>query len=121
MADLISWNHSTWLAHRAQEARDLGEPEPPEHVALPGALQAIPHDRLVAHQELGHSEQHIVGTVNERWLKDNHDRVRQHAKWVHGPYQQSIRAAAEAQAQAAAETLRRQALLEEILAERENH
>ena len=109
---------STFLAYRAIDAETLPL-ELPQMVALPGAKAAIDHDRLQAHHARGHDQDTIVARVNERWERHNAARIAEHRRWVLGPYAGAIEEMREAQMRAQAEELRRRAVFEEIMAERE--
>jgi hypothetical protein len=114
-----NFDQSTWLAYRVRTAQEMGPPKLPSHVALPGAKAAVPHDRLIAHQEAGHDQHEIVARANERWDRDNSGVIEQHQRWAAGPYQAAIEQMRIDAAEKAAEELRRRALFEQILAERE--
>ena len=110
---------STFLAHRAIEAAAIGPPKLPQHVALPGAKLAVEHDRLLAYQDAGHDEQSIVDRTNARWQEAHSAQLAAHEEWVSGPYRDAIVEMSRRKMEAAAEDMRRQAMLDEILAERE--
>ncbi len=114
-----TWNHAAWLAKRYADAQTMPAPKPRAEIALPGAKRAIQHDRLLAHHGLDRGEHEIVALENERWERENADRLAAHAAWVSGPYHAAIAQARELEAQRAAEELRKCALFEQILAERE--
>lgn len=114
-----TFTQSTWAAKGAMDAEDLGPPEPPGHVALPGAKAAIPHDELLARQDAGHDSERIVARVNDRWNTENADRLAEHTRWARGPYHDALQKMAEAQAQAQAQEQRRRAIFEQIISERE--
>ena len=111
------FDQSTWLAHRANEAAEIGPPQPPTHVALPGAKQAVPHALLMAFQDAGHSEHQVVEHVNARFDAANADRLAAHNTFVNR-YQAQIEEARQRAAQDAAEALRRKAAFEAWMAER---
>lgn len=120
MADeIVHWDQSTWLAHRALDAAAIGPPKPPAFVALPGAKAAVDHDRLVAHQELGHGAEEIVERVNARWEGENAERLDAHKRWVAGPYASAIEEMRRAEMERQADELRRRALFDAMIAERE--
>lgn len=116
---VITWDHSTFLAKRARESADLGPPKLPTHVALPGARAAVAHDRLVAYQQSGLAEDEIRERTNQRWAQDHDAAIQGHAEWVSGPYVQHIQQARERAAQEAAGALRRRALFDQFVAERD--
>lgn len=113
------FDQSTWLAHRAIDAEAIGPPEPPKLVALPGAKAAIPHDRLLAHHARGNSEHVIVQRTNDRWRRENADRLQAHQRWIAGPYQSAIEELRKQAMEEAAEELRRRAVFERLLADQE--
>lgn len=113
-----SFDQSTWLAYRAQAAQEMGPPQLPAHVALPGAKAAVPHDRLVAHQEAGHDQHEIVARANERWERDHAGAIEEHQRWAAGPYAEALEQLRHAAAEKAAEKMRREAAFEQILKER---
>lgn len=113
-----NFDQSTWLAHRALDAQTL-PPAKITHVALPGAKQAIEHDRLRAYQAAGHDQHAIVQRVNERWHAQHAQRLAGHRRWVAGPYAGAIEELRRIEAEKAAEELRRRALFESLIAERE--
>ena len=117
--DIVTWDQSSYMAHRALDAAEIGPPENPPQVALPGAKAAIDHDRLLAHQELGHGAEEIVERVNARWEDENRERLDAHRAWVRGPYLNAIERMHQAEMQRKAEEQRRQALFEEMVRERE--
>jgi hypothetical protein len=119
MPDVIHHDHSTWLAKRAKEAAELGPPQPPEMVALPGAKAAIARDRLDALLDHGHDDHAIVANVNARWREANAQHLAAHKAWVHGPYVGAIEEMRHKALEAEAHELRRRALFEQILRERE--
>lgn len=119
MSDLLHFTQSAWQAARAIAAEQIGPPELPEHVALPGAKAAVPHDRLLAYQDADMGEHEIVGRVNERYRREHAERLAAHARWVAGPYANAIEEMAKRAAEAAAAKLREQAAWEAMLAERE--
>jgi hypothetical protein len=116
---MTSFDQATFLAYRAQAAAEMGPPKLPSHVALPGAKAAVPHDRLIAHQEAGHDQHEIVARANERWDRDHAGAIEEHQRWASGPYQAAIEQMRKDAAEKAAEELRRRALFEQIIAERE--
>ena len=116
---MTSFDQATFLAYRVQTAAEMGPPKLPAHVALPGAKTAIAHDRLLAHQDAGHDQHEIVARANERWTRDNASVITEHQRWAAGPYHDAIEQMRKDAAEKAAEELRRRALFEQILAERE--
>lgn len=88
-------------------------------VALPAAKAAISHDHLLAHQSLGRREVDVVVRVNEKWQQEGAQRLSEHASWVSGPYTAAIVEMRKRAAEKAAEELRRRAMFEQILKERE--
>ena len=116
---ILTWDASTYLAHRALDAQQIGPPKDPDFVALPGAKAAIDHDRLLAHQELGHGQEEIVERVNARWEEENAQAIDEHKRWVSGPYLNAIEQMHRAELERRAKELRDRALFEELLAERE--
>jgi hypothetical protein len=108
---------STFLAKRVADARTLGPPAMVDHIVLPGAKRAVPHDRLLAYQASGHDEQSIVARVNERYAADNAGRLQAHREWVAGPYHGAIVAMRELAARKAAEELRLRSTFEQMLTE----
>lgn len=118
MSSIQNWTQSAWQAHGAIAAAAIGPPKLPEHVALPGAKAAVPHDRLVAYQDADMGEHEIVDRVNERWVQDNAERLTQHERWVAG-YEGAIQTLREQAAQEAAERLRKQAAFERLLSQQE--
>lgn len=113
----IHFDQSTFLAARAQQAKALGPPKPPTHVALPGALAAVPHDRLLAYQEHGLGEHEIRARVNAAWSERNAGRVHRHRGWV-SAYDAAIAEARERAMREAAEAQRKRAEFERFIAER---
>lgn len=113
------FDQSTWLAYRVQSAQEMGPPDPPKHVALPGARVAIPHEYLLAHQSLGRGEVEVVSRVNEKWRQEAAQRLSEHAEWVSGPYADAIAEMRRKAAEKTAEDMRKRAFLDEILSERE--
>lgn len=113
----LHFNQSTFLAQRAIEAEALGPPKPPRHVALPGAKQAIPHDRLLAHQARGHDPHVIVERVNARWRQEHAARLDAHRQWVAGPYEGALEEMRKRAAEEAAAELRRKAAFERWMEE----
>ena len=109
-----TFDHSTFLAHRASVA---AEPSPPGEIVLPGAKVAIPHDRLLAYHDAGIGEDEIRSRTNARWEADNAGRLAAHAAWTQGPYRNAIEDARNMAMRQAAEDMRRRALLEQKLAE----
>lgn len=118
---MSTWSQSAWQAKRAIEAEQIGPPKLPEHVALPGARQAVPHDRLLAYQDADMGEHEIVERVNGRWAEEHAERLEAHARWVAGPYSGAIEELRKQAMEAAAEELRRKAAFERILSEHEEH
>jgi hypothetical protein len=114
-----NYDQSTWLAYRALSAQEMGPPELPEHVALPGAKAAISHAHLLAHQDAGRQERDVVERVNAKWQQANADLLAEHAAWASGPYHDAIEQMRTDAAEKAAEELRRRALFEQILRERD--
>ena len=112
-----TFDQSTHLANRAIVAATLGPPTAPDEVTLPGAKAAIPHDRLCAYQDAGIGHDEIVARTNARWEADNAATLAAHAEWAGGPYRDAIVEAQQQAFQAAAENLRRQAILEQMLQE----
>jgi hypothetical protein len=113
-----NYDQSTWLAYRALSAQEMGPPELPEHVALPGAKAAISHAHLLAHQDAGRQERDVVERVNAKWQQANADLLAEHAAWAAGPYQAAIEQMRHDADTKAAERLRKQALWDEIVSER---
>jgi hypothetical protein len=114
-----NFDQSTWLAYRVQTAQEMGPPKLPELVALPGAKAAVPHAHLLAHQEAGRLEQDVIKRVNAKWREANAASLEEHDRWVAGPYAGAIAEMRKREMATAAEQLRKQALFEEILKERE--
>ena len=114
---MLAWDHSTWLAKRAREAAELGPPQLPGHVVLPGARTAIEHDMLVAYQDHGLDQHEIAAQINQNWHVEHAERLAEHREWVQGPYVASIRGMRELQAQAAAMALRQRVALERLAEE----
>jgi hypothetical protein len=120
MSDSIQhYSQAAWMAKVAIEAEEIGSPRLPEHVALPGAKQAVPQDRLLAYQDAGLGEHEIVGRVNARYRQENAVRLDAHARWVQGPYANAIEEMARRDAEAKAQALRERALFQELIRERE--
>lgn len=116
---MASFDQSTWLAYRAQAALEMGPPQPPGMVALPGAKTAVAHDRLLAHQQAGRGQDEIVARVNARWGQDNSAVVEEHQRWAAGPYAEALEQMRRQAAEKAAEKMRKQAAFDQILAERD--
>ena len=118
MTDTTHFDASTWLAHRAIDATTLPD-APVEHVALPGAKAAVPHDRLVAYQAAGHDQHQIVARINQRWDEQHADRLKDHRQWVAGPYAGALEELRRIEQEKAAEELRRRHLFDQMISERE--
>lgn len=116
-----NFDQSTWLAYRAMAAQEMGPPQPPQMVALPGAKAAISHDHLLAHQDAGRGEHEIGERVNAKWAEANAEQTAAHARWVAGPYSEAIGEMRRRAAEEAAAEMRKQAMFEQILREREGH
>ena len=114
---ITHFDQSTFLAARSIAAEQIGPAPDPEHVALPGAKQAISHDRLLAHQDAGHDQREIVERVNRTFEREHADRLADHARWVQGSYSGAIQAMREQAARDHAERLRRQAAFEKLTRE----
>lgn len=114
-----NYDQSTFLAYRAQAAREVGPPKPPKMVALPGAKAAISHDHLLAHQDAGRCERDIVDRVNAKWSAAHADEAQEHAQWVAGPYSEAIEEMRRRQADKMAAEMRKQAFFDQILRERD--
>lgn len=114
--DVVHFDASTFLAHRAIEAQRIGPPQTPAHVVLAGMRTALAHDRLIALQQSGRDEHAITARVNDGWVKANSERLEAHRRWAAGPYQQALEQIRQEQAQHAAEQLRRQARFDELTA-----
>lgn len=114
-----NFDQSTWLAYRVQAAQQMGPPQAPGMVALPGAKAAVSHDRLLAHQQAGHDQAEIVARVNARWEQDNAAVVEEHNLWAAGPYASALEQMRKQAAEKAAEQMRKQAVFDQILAERD--
>lgn len=110
---------STFLAHRALDAVELGPPKPPKHVALPGAKRAVEHERLLALQDAGNDQHAITARTNAKHAAESSQRLADHQVWVAGMYSQAIVQMREQQALAAAAEQRRRAMFEQIMRERE--
>lgn len=113
-----NFDQSTFLAYRARAAQEMGDPQPPEMVALPGAKAAISHDHLLAHQANGRGEHEITARVNAKWAEAHADQTEQHARWVSGPYTQAIEEMRRRAAEEMAAEMRKQAMFDQILQER---
>lgn len=116
---IIVRDMASQLAHAAMDVKTLGPPKPPAHVALPGALQAIPHAHLLAYQAAGHDQHTIVARINERHDQANADRLAEHKRWVQGPYVNALEEMSRRAAEKAAEEMRRRAVFEALIAERD--
>lgn len=112
---IITLSQAQFQARRAIDAAAIGPPQPPQHVALPGAKQAVRHDRLLAYQDADMGELEIVERVNGRWAEENAARLEAHARWVAGPYTSAIEAMRQADMEAQAEQLRRKAAFGRII------
>ena len=113
------WDQSTFLAKRVKDSEVLGPPEQPTHFVPPGALAAIPHERLNALLDAGHDEAAIVERTNRLWREEHAQRLSTHAQWVSGPYASAIVQMREQAAQKAAEEARRAMLFERFMADLE--
>lgn len=112
---IIHFNHATWLAARAQDAAEIGTPEPPSHFALPGARKAIRHERLLAHQDAGHDTPMIVKRINRQWTTENQHRLDAHRQWVGGSYVPAIEQMRREDAKRRAAELEREARFQAFL------
>ena len=114
---------SDWLARTATTHTPTGSDQPgpsqPAHVALPGALEAVHIDRLHAYHHAGLDELATVGQVNGGWVDRNRARLEAHDRWARGAYRQAVDEARERHMRDQAEQMRRRAILDDILAERE--
>lgn len=117
---IVTRDMATQLAHAAQDAAEIGPPQPPSHVVLPGAKQAITHAHLLAYQTAGSDQHTIVARVNQRFEREHADTLAKHAEWVQGPYAGAIEEMRRRAAEKAAEQMRERALFEALIAERDS-
>lgn len=118
MPDIISHTQASMLAARAIQAQELSD-DPPAEIVLPGAKVAVAHDRLLAHQQLGHDQDMIVAAANARWAETHAAQIAQHQEWT-GRYNHALDRMREKQAQDAAAELKRRSEFEAWMRERGN-
>jgi hypothetical protein len=112
-AQVIHFNHATWMAQRVQFAEQVQVPAV-EHVVLPGAFAALPIEKANAYLRAGLDGGQIAQRVNDNWRVQNAERLRNQAAWASGPYSQALAMLAQEKAQAAAVELQRRARFEAL-------
>lgn len=110
---------SEWLAQGAIDYQDGKGYEQAPMVALPGALQAIHVDELDAHHAVGNSTHEITEVINERWRTVAATRIAQTRTWVARIYLPGLEHRRQIAAELAADEMRRRAVIEKLIAERQ--